>query len=333
MESAAACLKDGHETLIILGGSALRKEGLFLADQIKLKTGCDLLSDSFPAHADLGAGLPVLNRVPYFPEAAIQSLSRYKTIIRIKTKPIVSFFGYKDVNCQLISKDQTLINLTPGNQDPGEILQTLADRVDTPLIADRTPAAAPEPFAKTALPQGKLTGGTICRILSSLLPENCIVVEEAITSGTAYSAIAASAKPHSLLTLTGGSLGQGMPCAVGAAFACPDQRVIGFHGDGTAMYTFQSLWMQARDNLNIITLICSNRSYDILKLEYHRAGNKDPKQNTAALMNLDTPSIDWVKLSQGMGVSAESVNSGEHLIQALKAAMDKPGPHLIEMVM
>jgi acetolactate synthase-1/2/3 large subunit len=332
IKSAAVYLKQGEKTLVILGGHALRKEGLTAAARIQSKTGCDLMSDSFPAHTHIGAGLPALNRVPYFPEPAIETLSQYQTIIRIGTKPIVSFFGYKDVNCQLLSSKQTVINLSPGSQDLLQVLDCLADHAGAPMKEDMG-VAFPETPDNEELPQGKLTGGTICQILSSMVPENSIVVEEAITSGSAYSTIAAAAKPHSLLTLTGGSLGQGMPCAVGVAFACPDRVVISFNGDGAAMYTPQSLWMQARDNLNITTLICSNRSYDILKLEYHRAGNKDPEKNTTALMTLDNPSIDWVKMSESMGVPAESVTSSAQLAEALKTAIASPGPHLIEMVM
>ncbi|MCP4684975.1 MAG: hypothetical protein GY867_05935 [bacterium] len=207
------------------------------------------MSDSFPAHTDIGAGLSALKRVPYFPEHAVQKLAQYQTIIGIGTKPIVSFFGYKDVNCQLLSEEQTVINLNPGSQDLQQILSRLADHAGVALIKDMD-AASPERPAKTDLPQGKLTGGTICQVLSAMVPKNSVVVEEAITSGTAYSTIASTAMPHSLLTLTGGSLGQGMPCAVGAAFACPDRTVISFNGDSAAMYTLQSLWMQVRDNLN-----------------------------------------------------------------------------------
>ncbi len=334
-------LKNSQKTLIILGGRALKKEGLFKAAQIKEKTHCDILSDSFPAHADLGNNLPALKRVPYFPEHAIKVLSQYQTIILVGTKPIVSFFGYKDTNCQIISQDQTVIKLNPKNQDLLEILDTLIEKVDAPQKGQHDPAqndpTQNDPTQNgmtnnTALPQEKLTGKTICQIISAHTPKNAIVVEEAITSGTAYSAIAANSHFHSLLTMTGGSLGQGMSCSTGAALACPSRPVISFLGDGAAMYTLQSLWMQARDNLNITTLICSNNSYDILKLEYHRAGNKSVRQNTAALMNLDHPSINWVKLSQGLGVPAVSVGSGKQLIEELKKALDASGPHLIEML-
>ncbi len=332
IETAAEHLKSDKKSLIILGGKALRKDGLMIAEQIKETTGCDLLSDTFPAHTEIGMGVPALERVPYFPEQAIKKLSQYETVIRIGTKPIVPFFGYKGMDIPLFSDKQTVIKLNPENQDLIEILSTLA--IQTGTQKNKTPAPLVKESKKESdLPQEKLSGGKICQIVTALLPENAIVVEEAITSGGAYHLIAPNAEPHSLMTLTGGSLGMGMPCAVGAALACPDRPVINLQGDGSAMYTPQSLWMQARDNLNVTTLICANRSYDILKIEYLRAGNKQFKKNTATLTDLGSPPIDWVKLSQSMGVSAVSVQSGKDLIQELKKAVSIPGPHLIEMVM
>lgn len=333
MESAIAALQDkGSKTLVVVGGKALKKNGLLTAAKIQSQTGCGLLSDSFPAHTDLGTGLPALDRIPYFPEHAKEQLSRYDKILLIGSKPIVSFFGYKDVNCQLLSETQTVINLNPGLQDLQQILDSLADRLEASGLSG-TNITLSEKKENMELPGGKLTGGTICKIIAALLPENAIVMEEAITCGSAYSKIAANVKPHSLMTLTGGALGQGMPCATGAALACPDRPVICFSGDGAAMYTPQSIWMQARDKLNITTLICANHSYDILKLEYHRAGNKSLKKNTAALTNLENPFVDWVSMSKGFGVPAESVTSAEKLIEAFRKAMKTCGPYLIEILM
>jgi acetolactate synthase-1/2/3 large subunit len=124
-----------------------------------------------------------------------------------------------------------------------------------------------------------------------------------------------------------------MPCATGAALACPDRAVINFQADGSAMYTVQSLWTQARESLNVTTMICSNRSYDILRLELARSGQVSPGKNTNSLTDLADPVIDWVKISQGMGVPAVSVNTAERLAKELRVALAEPGPHLIEMVL
>ena len=169
-------------------------------------------------------------------------------------------------------------------------------------------------------------------MLAALQPEGAIIVDESVSTGGAYYPLAAGSPEHSWLTLTGGAIGQGMPCAVGAAVACPDRPVINLQADGSAMYTLQALWMQARESLNITTLICSNRSYNILNIEMLRTGTKKPGPHAQALMDLGNPNLDWTQISRGMGVPAASVDTAEDLAKELKHALSESGPHLIEMI-
>ena len=181
------------------------------------------------------------------------------------------------------------------------------------------------------LPQGELSGKKLCMALAALQPENAIIVDESVTSGGAYYPVSSTALPHSLITLTGGAIGFGMPCATGAAIACPDRPVLSLQADGSAMYTFQALWTQAREGLNVTTLLCSNKNYNILQMEYMRAGYQTLGENTKRLTEFDAPPIDWVSLSKGMGVPAVSVDSAESLAKELEIAIKEPGPHLIEV--
>ena len=116
-------------------------------------------------------------------------------------------------------------------------------------------------YALPELPSGKLNAEKMCATIAALQPEHCIVVDEGVTSTAPYYAYAPFLKPHSQLNLTGGAIGQGMPLALGAALACPDRKVINIEADGSAMYTIQALWSQAREKANVITVICSNRKY------------------------------------------------------------------------
>jgi len=138
---------------------------------------------------------------------------------------------------------------------------------------------------------------------------------------------------HSFITIAGGSIGYGMPCAIGAAIACPERPVINLQADGSGMYTVQALWTEAREGLNITTLICSNRSYNILKVELERAGIRTIGPQTSSLIELDRPDIDWVKLAQGMGVPAVSVETAEALAHEFRKALSEAGPHLISMML
>ena len=175
------------------------------------------------------------------------------------------------------------------------------------------------------IPSGKLTATKAGVLLAALQPENAIIVNESITSGGAYLPLAVSAPPHTMMALPGGAIGYGMPCAVGAAIACPQRPVINFQADGSAMYTLQALWMQARESLNITTLICANRRYNILKLEFARAGIDTPGPYAQTLTDLGNPDIDWVQISKGMGVPAVSVDSCEELAKELKKGSARTG--------
>ena len=332
VKKAAKLLKTDQKTVIILGGRALKKKALNAAARIKAKTGCDLLAETFPARMERGAGIPALDRIPYFPEQAVDLLSKYQVVILAGAKVPVAFFGYKGMSSKILSEDQKLLQFSPNNQNLQEALECLADALDAPKRID-TENASSAKLQDLRLPEGRLSADKVCVILAALQPENAIIVEEAITTGVFYYKHAANAPSNSLLTLNGGSLGLGMPCAVGAAVACPDRPVISFQADGAAMYTVQALWMQARESLNITTLICANRSYDILKFEFARAGYSSPKGNASELMDLSHPVIDWVKISEGMGVPAVSVDSAEKLSTEMKRALAEPGPHLIAMVL
>jgi len=223
------------------------------------------------------------------------------------------------------------VHISASQPNLPQALEQLATAVDAPQ-SDDSNAVSGGPIRRPELPQGSLSAQKACAVLAALQPEGAIIVDESVTTGGAYYPLAAGAPQHSWLTLTGGAIGQGIPCAVGAAIACPDRPVINLQADGSAMYTVQALWMQARESLNITTLICSNRSYNILNIELMRAGKNKPGPNAQTLMDLGNPPLGWVHISKGMGVPATSVDSAEQLARELTKALNETGPHLIEMI-
>lgn len=328
---AAGVLRSGRKTALILGGRALSKEGLLEAARIKAATGCDLLSERAPARIEKGQGIPETEAIPYFPRQALELLSGYQAVVLAGTGEPVTFFGWQGYPSRLLNESQLIYQLKADNHSLPQTLEGLADALDAPG-RDR---AADAGFVKTEppeMPTGALTAANAGVILAALQPEGAIIVNESVTSGAAYLPLAVNAPPHTMMALPGGSIGYGMPCAVGAAIACPQRPVISFQADGSAMYTLQALWMQARESLNITTLICANRSYNILKIEFSRADVTDPGPHARALTDLGNPPIDWVQISRGMGVPAVSVDRCGALARALKNALAEPGPHLIEML-
>lgn len=168
--------------------------------------------------------------------------------------------------------------------------------------------------------------------VAATLPEDAIVVDEgATTSVFAYPALGSSA-PHSWLTLTGGAIGLGMPCATGAAIACPDRRVLSFQADGSGLYTMQALWTQARESLDVTTVVCANRAHPILQIELERAGVRRDGRAARSLTDLVSPDLDWVSLAKGMGVRAVRATDADTLVRELERAYAESGPHVIEAV-
>jgi acetolactate synthase-1/2/3 large subunit len=330
IERAAELLRTDQKTALILGGWALRQRGLAAAARIKAKTGCDLLSERAPARMERGAGIPATEFIPYFPRQALELLSKYQTVVLAGAGEPVTFFGWRGYESKLLNDGQDICQIEAADQTLPQALENLADTLGAPGKV----AAAAVGFSQVerpALPNGKLTAQNACHILAALQPEHAIIVNESITSGAAYFPLGPALPPHTLLMLPGGAIGYGMPCAVGAALACPGRPIINFQADGSAMYTLQALWMQAREALNITTLICSNRSYNILNIEFSRSGLTSPGRYAQSLTDLSNPAIDWVLISQGMGMPAVAVDRCEDLARELKKALEEPGPHLIEM--
>ncbi len=327
VELAVSFLRGNKKAALVLGNNYIGKKELMVAARIKQACGCDLIIENFPAHIERGAGLPDVSRIPYLPEIALDMLSKYEGFVFVGANEPVAFFGYEGIPATFLREEQTKVHIPTHGQDLMEVLDIIADELNASKSLEAgilTSSRRPE------TPTGALTGDKICSIIAALQPEGSIVVEEAITTGLMYYPITSSVPPFSLLTLTGGAIGQGAPCAVGAAIACPDRPVINFQADGAGMYTLQALWTEAKEGLNITTLICSNRSYDILKLEYGRLGVLPDK---CASHLTDLTGIDWVNLGKGMGVPSVKVTSAEELSKELGKALRDQGPNLIQMVM
>ncbi len=332
IEVAASRLQTFHKVALMLGGRALRKAGLHAVSRIRKAIGCDLFSQSLPGYTDCGLGLPPVERIPYFPDQANSLLSRYEAVLFAGTAEPVTFFGYPGVRSRILNDQQEKITLCTERQDVVEALEYLADALGASanLVGGNNVSTK---LRRPTLPEGNLTAEKACLTLAALQPENAIIVDEAISSGHFYDRLTTGLPPHTVLPGSGGSIGLGIPCATGAAIACPDRPVINLQADGSALYTIQALWTQAREGLNVTTLICSNRSYRILQTQLNRAGTTSYGLKTQALTELTQPAIDWVRIAEGFGVPGKTVSTAEALVRELSKALAEPGPHLVEMIL
>jgi len=289
---------------------------------------CRILCETFPARLERGAGRPPLERLPYFPEQAAELLAQFDAIVIAGASRPVAFFGYPGRPSQLLPQGARCEILAAPTESVAPALAWLAESLGASSASPRTHSLARPPK-----PTGALSAMTIGQAIAAMMPEHAIVVDEAATTGLPFFAAAAKAPPHSYLSLTGGAIGQGLPCATGAALACPERWVIAFEADGSAMYTLQALWTQAREGLNVTTLLCNNRSYRILQVELHRSGITTPGSVAKALTSLSHPEIDWVGAARAMGVPAVRVDTADALGAELGRALAAGGPNLIEMIL
>lgn len=329
VERAADLLKHGKRPALLLGGEALLEPGLALAGRIRARIGCDLLVDNFPARVECGAGLPPVTRIPYFPESALSLLSVYDSVVLAGAREPVTFFGYGGTGSYLLTEDKKRVSIPSGKGNLLEALQYLADILGTKEGCVGTVGGV-EP-ARLQAPGGSLTPERVCQTLAAMQPEGAIIVDEGLTTAFTYFPLTAGLPRMTLMTIAGGAIGYGMPCAAGAALACPERPVINLQADGSAAYTVQALWTQAREGLNVTTLLCSNRSYNIVRVELERAGVTAPGPYAQSLTDVGHPTIDWVSVARGFGVPGVPVETADDLAREIRRALEEPGPHLIEM--
>ncbi|SAK88263.1 benzoylformate decarboxylase [Caballeronia pedi] len=326
IEHIARVLRSGEPTLIVLANKATRGAALDKAGRVAAATGATLGSQFFTARIERGAGRVPLARIPYAVAQATAFLKDFRHIITVETREPVAFFAYPD-KPSLLKAEGTLLHTLVDDDEDSEIafdmlLQALGGTNTAPVL---------QPRIETPKPTGALNPTSIAHALAAALPEHCIVVDESLTTGRESMSLTMGALPHDLINNMGGSIGYATPVATGAALACPDRRVFCMVGDGSAMYTIQSLWTQAREGLNVTTIIFANNSYAILKAEYANMGAGAPGERALSMIDIDKPSIDWLAMAKSMGVPAVAVETAESFHKALVDSAREPGPSLIEV--
>ena len=321
-------LKRGPLTCLLLAGAALRDEGLALAARIAQATGVQLLAQQANGRVQRGLGRVALDRVPYGVDQALAMLQSLRCMVLVGAKAPVGFFGYPGKPSSMLAPDCNLLVASAPEENGLTALRLLADAVAAG--AGPAPAAWLAQRQPLTLPQGRLTADAVAQSVVAQLPEQAVICDESVSSGRNFFAMSWHAAPHDYLQITGGAIGCGLPLATGAALAAPGRKVITLQADGSAMYTLQALWTQAREKLDVLTIIYSNRTYAILHGEYRAVGAGAPGLNARRMFDFDDPALDWVRLAQGMGVEAARAETAEAFNDLLAAALHRQGPFLIE---
>ncbi len=326
LETAARLLRrNGSTVLLLLAGPALMEEGQRAAFRIAAATGCGVLAQMSNARIQRGRGRWPIERVPYPVDLALARLARYRACILVGAKHPVAFFAYPGKPGSLLPPGCVVHVLARPEQDVLGAITALAEEV----AAGIAPPAAnggepPRP------PGGPVTSEGIAATVGALMPEGAIIVDEGVTTGRGFFPATHAAPPHDWIQLTGGSIGEGLPLALGASIACPDRRVIGLQADGSAMYTLQTLWSLARERCDATIIVFANRKYAILRHELLNVG-ANPGRTALDMLDLGNPDLDWVRLAAGMGVEGAAAADLDRLAALLRASFARRGPFLIEL--
>lgn len=326
VEAVARELRGGKRLVFIVGDNGLSDQGLKAAGRLANLPGVRLFAETFPRLSYRGGGLPDLDRLPYFPEVAIEMLNQYDAVVCVGVPEPISYFGYEGIPSRLAERDR-LLYLANVGEDGAGALDALAEMMEAPAyVAAFVGIELPDP-------QDALSPQSIGRILAASLEEDSIVSVEGGTCGYPFFTASANAVRHRVMTNTGGAIGQGIPVGFGAALAERGNRVFCLQSDGSAQYTIQTLWSIAREQLPVVILIAANHRYAILQNELRRFGVTDFGPQALSLTELDRPRVDWKALAQGYGVPACTVHSNGDLHRALSGAKASNGPFLIEMAL
>jgi acetolactate synthase-1/2/3 large subunit len=328
---AAAHALSGPDTLLLLGAGALDDDALTEAGRIVARTGCALMTEFYTAKLSRGAGRVSAARLPYAVDPTVAALARFRQIVLVGARAPIAFFAYPDKPRRLVPAGCALITLTEPEHDGRAALAALAAELGASALAPAQ-VAARRTIDTGALPTGRPTSDGIAAVLAAHLPENAIVIDEAVTTGRAFGPPTAGAAPHDWLSVMGGSIGFALPCAVGAAIAAPDRKVVALEGDGSAMYTIQALWTMAREALDVTVVIMANRAYQILRGEFAGVGAGTPGRRATDMLTLDRPTLDFVAMARGMGLEAARTDDLSEFARLFDRAMSQPGPQLIELV-
>ena len=324
LRSIAQVLRRKEPAMLVLYGQSLSEAGLIAANRIAHVTGAKLRSPTQVSRMARGRGRVPVDRIPYAVDGALRALAGTKHVILVGARPPTAFFGYPGKPSLMAPAEAEHHVLARPEQDAIAALDALADELGAPKSVP-----IPAGTIKPQLGQGKFEAEAFAITLAALLPENCIVAEDAVTSGRGLFAPTFNAAPMDWLQNTGGAIGHAFPCATGAAIAAPGRKVVCLQADGAGMYSLQALWTQGREKLDVVNVVFANRIYKILYGELVAVGAQ-PGRASNELFDLARPALDWVKLAGGMGMEAASVDTLEGFADVFKSACSRRGPFLIE---
>ncbi len=242
------------------------------------------------------------------------------------------------VTLGLLADPKTTLGLLAGvltermSGDQKRAAAARSERIAAETAAARAAAAEGDAAQREAVP---LRMSAFAAELARQLPAQAIVYDESITHMPELTRYLTPTTPGNFYQTPGGTLGIAFPGAVGVKLAHPDRTVIGFGGDGGAMYTLQALWTAAHQRIGAKFVVCNNRSYRLLKenlVQYWRERNVNPPDFPPSF-DLTAPDLDFISLARGLGVPGIRVAAPNEMAAGIRAMLDHDGPFLLDLML
>ncbi|MDM0032032.1 benzoylformate decarboxylase [Variovorax sp. J22P271] len=326
--------------IALVVGAAIDREGAW-PEVVQLAQACHAAvfaapmasRGSFPESHSLFQGfLPASS-------AAIRELLYGHDLVLVVGGPAFTYHVERDTEGSHLPEGATLAVLTDDAEAAASVPQGFAVQgsvrlglqgllrglVERPAI--EPPKVPRRPVPAVAEGTDPISVAFVLQTLSKLRDPRDIVVEEAPTARVVMHQYLRIDEPGTFYTMASGGLGYGMPAAVGIAMAQPDRRVICVIGDGSSMYSIQSLWTAAEQGANVVFVVLNNRRYAALKrfsgVLGFAAGEK--------LVGIDIPGIDFSGLAKSQGCFGEKVDEWGQVEAALSAALQRQGPTVLDV--
>jgi benzoylformate decarboxylase len=212
-----------------------------------------------------------------------------------------------------------------------DAIKTAKSRTEEMGKARRAKIADLRKVAQGEAGRTPITPLSLVSSVAEAVPDDAIVVDESISSGAGLRELLKSGDPKGFYGLRGGGIGWGLPAALGIKLAQPGRPVVALVGDGSAMYTIQSLWTAAHDSIAVVYVIFNNASYRILKQRTLALKGFSAEDDTYVAMDLVNPRLDYVGLAKSMGVAGELVEKSADIGPGIHRGLASGGPYLVDV--
>jgi benzoylformate decarboxylase len=359
LEQAATLLLRAQNPLIVVGDDVGSADALAEAAAVAELLGARVFSDTFPGRTDFPSDHPLYQGILVRSQPAVRAILEQADLMFALGAEVFPFSLPSEV--EPVPANLTIVHM---HSDPWEVgknypakvgiigdlkasLPELAQiirekqtpaqreaarrRAESAAQAKESASESLKALASEVYSRLPIPAAVLMQTIADTVPPETIIVDESITSGATLRDFLVRKSADSFYGMRGGGLGWGLPATIGVKLAKPDRTVLGIIGDGSTLYVNQALWTAAHYGIPVVWLICNNAQYMILKRRLHAYGGAAAKAERYIGLDMMDPEVDFLALARAMGVHGVRADTAEAVSKALREAISRNGPTLIDV--